>query len=124
MAKLRALRGRKVATIQKGEAVAVESGHVRARAFRIDLDKRVMQVTYRVGAIADDGTFVHDTDYPDLTLQVNGRGDKRELWRQTMENRTSFDLNELSQLASANPKINSLARVFWNVDLNDVEEDT
>ena len=124
MPKLRALRGRNLATIRNGEAVAVESGHVRARAFRIDLDKRVMQVTYRIGAITDDGTFVHDTDYPDLTVQVNGRGDKRELWRQTMANRTSFDLNELSQLASANPKINSLARVFWNVDLNDVEENT
>jgi len=123
MPKLRALRGRKVAALQNGDAIAVESGHVKARAFRIDLDKRVMQVVYRVGGITDTGEFVHDAEYPDIVVTVNGMLGKRDLWERTMAGRTSFDLDQLSQLAATNPKIKGLAQMFWNVDLDDVEED-
>jgi hypothetical protein len=123
MARLRALRGRTIPALQNGKAIAVESGHVKARAFRIDLDKRVMQVVYRVGGMTDTGEFVHDAEYPDIVVTVNGTLGKRDLWERTMAGRTSFDLDQLSQLAATNPKIKGLARMFWNVDLDDVEED-
>ena len=123
MKRLRALRDRRIAAMVDGRAVALPSGHVRARAVRIDFDKRVMQITYRIGALTDDGSFVHDSEYRDIVLSIRGSGSNREAWDNAMEGRSTININELSQAATYSSKLKSIAKTTWNVDIDDVEED-
>jgi len=123
MRKLRALKGRLIPAMCNGAAVAVESGYVRARAMRIDFDRRVMQVVFRIGALTEDGKFIPDNDYQDVVLTISGRGKNREVWERTIEGRSVFDLGQLSQLAVHSSKLKAFAKMTWNVDIDDVEED-
>jgi len=123
MKRLRALRDRRIAAMVDGRAVALQSGYVQARAIRIDFDRRVMQVIYRIGALTDDGKFVRDNDYRDIILSISGSGSNREAWDNAMEGRSTININELSQAATYSSKLKSIAKTTWNVDIDDVEED-